>query len=218
MPRSRHQARHCRARRAAVDLAADALAGDANEVARLRQRPARAPAPRRRWRRPADARCERSSAGGELQQIALVDIRRAGTTATTRGLPSVSVPVLSTTSVSTFSMRSSASAIGSARRRRAPLPIADHDRHRRRQAQRAGAGDDEHRDGGDQRVGEAQAAGPRPPRRRTRRSATAITAGTNQPATTSARRWIGARVRCASRDHGDDAGEHGVRRRPGRRA
>ena len=34
----------------------------------------------------------------------------AGTTAVTAGLPSVSVPVLSTTSVSTFSMRSSASA------------------------------------------------------------------------------------------------------------
>ena len=34
----------------------------------------------------------------------------AGTIATTFGLPSVSVPVLSTTSVSTFSMRSSASA------------------------------------------------------------------------------------------------------------
>ena len=49
-------------------------------------------------------------AGGEPQHLALVEARRPATTATTFGLPSVSVPVLSTTSVSTFSMRSSASA------------------------------------------------------------------------------------------------------------
>ncbi len=48
-------------------------------------------------------------AGREPQHVGLVEAR-AGTTATTFGLPSVSVPVLSTTSVSTFSMRSSASA------------------------------------------------------------------------------------------------------------
>ena len=46
----------------------------------------------------------------------------AGTTATTRGLPSVSVPVLSTTSVSTFSMRSSASAFLISTPAVAPLP------------------------------------------------------------------------------------------------
>ena len=37
-----------------------------------------------------------------------------------------------------------------------------------------------------------------------------MTAGTNQPATMSARRWIGARERCASATIGDDAGEHGL--------
>ena len=52
----------------------------------------------------------------------------------------------------------------------APRPIADHDRHRRRETERAGTGDDEHRDGVDQGVGERAARDPRRPRRR-RRSA-----------------------------------------------
>ncbi len=47
--------------------------------------------------------------------------RPAGST-TTRGLPSVSVPVLSTTSVSTFSNRSSASAFLISTPVRAPRP------------------------------------------------------------------------------------------------
>ena len=46
----------------------------------------------------------------EPQDFGLLETRRAATIATTFGLPSVSVPVLSTTSVSIFSMRSSASA------------------------------------------------------------------------------------------------------------
>ena len=37
-----------------------------------------------------------------------------------------------------------------------------------------------------------------------------MTAGTNQPATRSARRWIGARDRCASRHHLDDARQHRI--------
>ena len=59
-----------------------------------------------------------SASGCSLARSTLAASRRisvssnpaAGTIATTFGLPSVSVPVLSTTSVSTFSMRSSASA------------------------------------------------------------------------------------------------------------
>ena len=46
----------------------------------------------------------------------------AGTTAVTRGLPSVRVPVLSTTSVLTFSNRSSASAFLISTPTDAPLP------------------------------------------------------------------------------------------------
>ena len=40
------------------------------------------------------------------------------------------------------------------------LADADHDRHRRRQAERAGAGNDQHRDGGDQGVGEGRGRTP----------------------------------------------------------
>ena len=49
-------------------------------------------------------------AGGQAQQLVLVEARRRRRPPSPSGLPSVSVPVLSTTSVSTFSMRSSASA------------------------------------------------------------------------------------------------------------
>ena len=49
-------------------------------------------------------------------------------------------------------------------------------------------------------------------------NAAAITAGTNQPATRSARRWIGARERCALRHHIDDPRQHGVAADLARRA
>ena len=75
---------------------------------------------------------------------------------------------------------------------------ADHDRHRRREPERAGAGDDQH--ASPRRPGRRRSAAPArtSPRRRRRATATAITAGTNQPDTWSASRWIGARERCAS--------------------
>ena len=68
----------------------------------------------------------------------------------------------------------------------------------RGQAERARAGDDQDGDGDDQRVGEPRRRGRRWPRRRTRRRRSPMTAGTNQAATRSASRWIGARERCAS--------------------
>ena len=94
----------------ALDRAERALAGRANRNRRPaaiamprslgraddRHAPADARSPARRWRRGAGARPRRSPAPAR--------------SAVTAGLPSVSVPVLSTTSVSTFSMRSSASA------------------------------------------------------------------------------------------------------------
>ena len=60
---------------------------------------------------------------------------------------------------------------------------ADHDRHRRGEAERAGAGDDQHGDRGDQRVGEARLRAPDRPRRAKATTATTMTAGTNQPDT-----------------------------------
>ena len=88
--------------------------------------------------------------------------------AVTCGLPSVSVPVLSTTSVSTFSMRSSASAFLISTPACAPRPtptmidigVARPSAH--------GTGDDEHADRGDEAIGEARLAGRKSPRRRRR--------------------------------------------------
>ena len=88
-------------------------------------------------------------------------------------------------------------------------PDADHDRHRRGEPERARAGDDQHRDGRDQAVGEARLGSPdRPGGEGQQRDA--ITAGTNQPDTWSASRWIGARLRWASRDHLHDLRQHRV--------
>jgi hypothetical protein len=56
----------------------------------------------------------------------------------TFGLPSVSVPVLSTTSVSTFSIRSRASAFLIKTPSLRAAPHANHDRHRRGQTKGAG--------------------------------------------------------------------------------
>ena len=81
---------------------------------------------------------------------------RAGRRPSPAGLPSVSVPVLSTTSVSTFSQPLQRLGIPDQHARLGAAPDADHDRHRRREAERARAGDDQHRDRGDQRVGEAR--------------------------------------------------------------
>src|SRR5882724_9900247 len=71
-----------------------------------------------------------------------------------RGLPSVSVPVLSTTNVSTFSKRSIASACLIKTPACAPRPMP-HDRHRRGQAKRARTSNDEHSDCIHNRVREA---------------------------------------------------------------
>ena len=80
---------------------------------------------------------------------------------------------------------------------------ADHDRHRRRQTERAGAGDDQHRDGIDKRKAHRRRrAEDRPDDKG--RDRDEETAGTNQAATTSASRWIGARERCASATIRDD--------------
>ena len=93
--------------------------------ARARARPPRSP-------RRADARCR--ARGWRRAAAARLRRARRGTIAVTSGLPSVSVPVLSTTSVSTFSSRSSASALRISTPGRGAAADADHDRHRRGQA------------------------------------------------------------------------------------
>ena len=122
--RARRAARDCRARRGGRRRAAHALAGD-----RLRTRSppatvdaARSPR-RRRSRRPADARWR--ARGSRRAAAAPVSSKSpAVTTETSCGLPSVSVPVLSTTSVSTLRSTSIASAFRNSTPAVAPLPVA----------------------------------------------------------------------------------------------
>ena len=89
-----HQPRAAEQQRAAVDLARDAAPGSALERRRAagvdRRAVRAAPAPRA----PADARC-RLQRGGQPQQLVLGHAGDRAQTATSRGLPSVSVPVLS---------------------------------------------------------------------------------------------------------------------------
>ena len=72
----------------------------------------------------------------------------------TLGLPSVSVPVLSTTIALTFSRVSRASAFFMSTPFLRPVAGADHYRHRRREAESTRAGDDQNRNRRDDRVGE----------------------------------------------------------------
>ena len=87
---------------------------------------------------------------------------------------------------------------------------ADHDRHRRGKAERAGAGDDQHRDGGDQRVGEARLRPERRPGGEGQRPRPR-----SPPARTSPRHLIGEaldrRARALRRRHHlHDLRQHGV--------
>ena len=121
----------------------------------------------------------------------------AATTAVTRGFPSVSVPVLSTTRVSTFSNRSSASAFLISTPALAPLPtptmidigVARPSAHGHAMISTDTAATT---------ASPSAGAGAQIIQAANAMTAEAITAGTNQAATTSTRRWMGARLRCAS--------------------
>ena len=142
-------------RLAPVNRAGHALARRGIEGVDLGESQDCGPSPRARWPSPADARFPVRG----LPQAAAIHLLATPPTAlsaTTLGLPSVSVPVLSTTSVSIFSNRSSASAFLISTPACSAAPDADHDRHRRREAERARAGDDQHRDRRDQAVGVAR--------------------------------------------------------------
>ena len=100
-------------------------------------------------------------AGHEAQQAVVVEGRRRevapvpdpnSTTSVTRGLPSVMVPVLSSTTVLELVRRLERGAVADEHAVLGALAGADHDRRRRRQAEGAGARDDEHGDEVEQRV------------------------------------------------------------------
>ena len=121
----------------------------------------------------------------------------AGSTATSLGLPSVSVPVLSTTSVSTLRISSTASAFLNRTPRVAPFPIAT-------MMDIGVASPSAH---GQAMISTATAltmacarrgSGPHTAQMTNVSAAMPTTMGTKYPATTSASFWIGARLRCAS--------------------
>ena len=93
----------------AVDLAGRALAGGGVEFLDLAQLQLAFPGGSHDGVGERMFACQ-LHAGGEPQDFVFLEILRPATIAVTFGLPSVSVPVLSTTSVSTLSMRSRASA------------------------------------------------------------------------------------------------------------
>ena len=107
--------------------------------------------------------------GGDRQQLLLGDAARRAQISVTRGLPSVMVPVLSSTTVSIV--------CGGLQRLGGfdedavfrALAGAHHDGHRRGQPQRAGAGDDQHRNADGERELTAYARAAARPRRRSRR-------------------------------------------------
>ena len=113
------------------------------------------------------------------------------------GLPSVRVPVLSTTRVSSFSISSSASALRTSTPAWAPRPVPT----------MIDIGVASPNAQGQAMISTATAltspkpiagGGPHNDQAMKANTATASTAGTNQPDTTSASRWIGARERCAA--------------------
>ena len=120
----------------------------------------------------------------------------AGTTAFRVGRPRVRVPVLSTTMVSTFSSRSSAAAslISTPACAPRPTPTMIDIGVARPSAQ--GQAMIRTETAATSAKGKA-GAGPNTSQATKARIATAITIGTNQEATLSARPWIGARLRCA---------------------
>ena len=120
-----------------------------------------------------------------------------GSTETRRGLPSVSVPVLSTSKVSTRASVSSASALRTSTPACAPRPVATMmliGVARPRAHGHAMISTDT----AFTKAWAKRGSGPSASQPMNVAAATAITAGTNQAATRSASRWMGARLRCAS--------------------
>ena len=191
-----------------VDHRDRALAARRVELARVRRARGFARPPPRRSRGRADARWRarrsRRDAGARSPRC-----RSAGTIATTRGLPSVSVPVLSTTRVVDLLHPLQRLGVLHQHAGAGAAADADHDRHRRGEPERARAGDDQHRDGGDHRVAEARlGAEHRPGREGEQRHRDH---GRHEPARHLVGEALDRRARALRRRHHlDDAGEHGV--------
>ena len=122
-------------------------------------------------------------AGGEAQHVRLVEARRPATTATTFGLPSVKrAGLVDHERVDLLHALERLGVLDQHAGLRAAAD-ADHDRHRRGEPERAGAGDDQHADGGDQAIGEARLRPEHRPGGERQRARPRSRAGTNQPET-----------------------------------
>ena len=154
---------------AALDRAQHALAGRRVETRDIGQRELALARPPRRWPGQADVR-SLSPALAASRSTSPSAKPGAATIATTLGLPSVSVPVLSTTRVSILLHPLQRLGVPDQHARLRTAADADHDRHRRRQAERAGAGDDQHRHRRHQRRTPAAARARRRPTPRRPRS------------------------------------------------
>ena len=87
----------------------------------------------------------------------------------------------------------------------------DHDRHRRGQSQRARTGDDQHGDRIDQCHRPSEGSGPNSPQTKKVAARRRRPQARTSTSTASASRCIGARERCAGRDHLHDLRQHGFR-------
>ena len=91
-------------------------------------------------------------AGREPQDLVLGEVPPNAITSRNAGRPCVSVPVLSTISVSIGAQPLDRLGVAEQHARLRGPAGRDHDRHRRREPERAGAGDDQHRNGVDARA------------------------------------------------------------------
>ena len=147
---------------AAVDAAAHPEAGQRLEVLDRRERRAARLGAARRSPRRAGAR-SRARGSAARRSTSASSWPGAASTAASSGRPRVRVPVLSTTRVSTAAKRLQRLGVADQHAGLRAAPGRGHDRDRRREAERAGAGDDQHRDRRDQRVGERRRRAPERP-------------------------------------------------------
>ena len=180
--------------RLAVGTAADAAAGHGANIAGHD----RLEAPRR-GRHGDGARQAHARNGAPVRRPGQAP-RRSPTPSlsmpTTRGLPEVSVPVLSKASNRVRARASRARRVADQAAAARQPPDAERGRERRGEAHRAGTGNHQHREANQQRPVERHRAAPnkRPSARRARERT-----GTETPTTRSAMRWVGLRRDSASR-------------------
>ena len=132
---------------------------------------------------------------GETEHLVARRTVEEGDTSASSIVPSVTVPVLSSTIVPIRRVRSRTSGPLDEDAELRPRPVPDHERRRRRETERARARDDQHRDRGRERVAAEAPATSQPA---SVASAIAITIGTKTAETRSASRWTGALPDCAA--------------------